>query len=83
MKVVYLEYFIRYVCLVRCAVETTLDRPYTPTYLSECIGDDVFHLIGIDPCVVPVLREEESECRIFLFKSSSLQVDDECSLGRL
>lgn len=78
-----LEYFVRYVCLIRCTIETTFDRPYAPTYRSECIGDDIFHLIGIDPCVVPVLREEECECCILLLESSSLQVDDECGLGRL
>jgi hypothetical protein len=78
-----LKYFIYYVCLVRRTIESTFDRPYATTYCSERIGDDVFHLIGIDSCVVPVLREEESECSILLLESSSLQVDDESSLGRL
>jgi hypothetical protein len=83
MKVAYLEYLICYVCLVRCAIEATLDCPRASTQSCESITQEIAHLVGIDSCVVPVLREEENESRILLLESSSLQVDDESSLGRL
>jgi hypothetical protein len=78
-----LEYLICYVCLVRCTIETTLDRPCATTQSSKCISQYILHLIGIDSHIVPVLREEEDERGIMLFESGSFQIDHECRLGSL
>jgi hypothetical protein len=78
-----LEYFVCYMCLVRCSIEATLDHPRSTEELYKCIRDDVLHLVSIDSCVVPVLREEEDQRGIMLFESGGFQIDDECCLRGL
>jgi hypothetical protein len=69
--------------LVRGTIETTLYQPCTTTEFCEGITEDIAHLVRIDSCIVPVLREEEYESPITLFESGGFQVDDKSWLGCL